>query len=63
MSIADQQTRAGGARPAAVNLADLGTISEEEFADAQAEPRRQEERDRAVQALEQLERDGRFLLG
>lgn len=63
MSIVDKQTRAGAAGSVQADLADLGTFSEEEFAAAQADAQRQAERDRALQALEKLERDGRLLLG
>lgn len=62
MSIADHQGTSAEAPSTDVDRSDAGMISASELAASQADPTRLEQRDRALQALGELERDGRFLL-
>jgi len=62
MSVADRQDRHEQLPPAEVDLADLGTVSEEALTAARADPQRQADRLAALEALDVLERDGRLLI-
>ncbi len=63
MSVANPQDQDHEILPTALDLSDLGTVSQGALEADRVSPARRAERESALSALDALERDGRLLLG
>ncbi len=63
MSVANPQDQDQEILPTALDLSDLGTVSQGALEADRESPARRAERESALSALDALERDGRLLLG